>query len=180
MAYNNSSLNLTVGVTMFECVYCHIDSDRKYHGSYCSLKCKLLSGVVIQENGCWIYRKSSSGSYSKVRWESKWISAHRASYEVFKGSVEDKKWVCHTCDIPKCINPDHLFVGSASENRKDAVFKKRAALGENSPLAKYTDHQVEEIRLLRQEGFTYERLVRIFNCSMAYIYNIVKNKIRKE
>lgn len=146
----------------------------------CSIKCKLLSGIKKTENGCWLFKKSTSGSYSKIRWKKKWYSAHRCSYEVFKGEIPEGKWVCHRCDIPKCINPDHLFIGSASENRKDCIKKGRSNsnIGENSVFAKFTDTQVEEMRALKKEGFTYERLSRIFNCSIAYLYAISKNKIR--
>ena len=165
---------------MRTCVMCQESFANFGREICCSIKCKILEGKQIIENGCWIYKKSASGAYGKVRWKMKWYSAHRCSYEAFVGPIEDKKWVCHKCDTPKCVNPEHLFLGSPSENMRNAVNKKRAALGENNHFSRFTDEQVEEIRSLKDEGFTYARLVRIFNCSVTYLVKIIKNKIRKE
>lgn len=162
----------------------HFNLERDYmtcckRPNYCSPKCKLLEGIQKTDTGCWLYKNSNSGIYSKVRWEGKWHSGHRISYESFVGPVPQGLWVCHKCDTPKCINPEHLFVGSASENRRDAVNKKRIPSGEKNHFSKFTDVQVEEMRILKEEGFTYERLSRIFNCSYPYIYKIIKNTLRK-
>lgn len=143
-----------------------------------AVKLKIFTGIQKTESDCWLYKNSSSGSYSKVRWKGKWYSGHRISYFIFKGCLGDK-WVCHTCDIRKCINPDHLFLGSPSDNMKDCSRKGRIIRGENNPLSIFTDMQIEEMRLLKQEGFTYERLQRIFNCSLPQLVNVVKNKIRR-
>ena len=145
----------------------------------CSIKCKLIEGKEINDNGCWVYKKSASGVYGKVRWRCKWYSAHRSSYEAFIGPVPEGKWVCHKCDNPKCINPDHLFIGSASENRRDAIRKNRIPMGEKNHFSRFTNDQVAEIRSLREEGFTYERISRIFNCSFTYINKILSKKLRK-
>jgi len=156
-----------------------------YHPYYmpecvCNVREKILKNIEKTEKDCWLYKKSTSGEYSKLRWEGKWHSAHRISYEAFVGPIPKSKWVCHKCDIPKCVNPVHLFIGSASDNRKDAVKKKRIPMGEQNHFTKFTDVQVEEMRLLKKEGCTYERLARIFNCSFTYVKYIMSNKIRKE
>ncbi len=171
-----------LGDYMRVCVVCHGEFFNKGRDLCCSIKCKILNGRVVEENGCWIFKKSASGAYGKIRWNGKWYSAHRCSYDVFVEKLDENsnKWVCHTCDTPKCVNPAHLFLGSASDNRKDAVNKKRIPMGENNHFSKFTDKQVLEMRLMKSEGFTYDRLSRIFNCSMAHIFSIIKNKIRKE
>lgn len=180
LAYNNMIYsNYFLGVYMRFCNQC--DSEFRNVGREvgCGLKCKLLNGIK-REGDCWLYKNSSSGEYSKIRWKMKWYSAHRVSYEIHIGEIPKGKWICHNCDTPKCVNPEHLFVGSAKENRKDAVNKKRVPVGEKNHFSKFTDIQVEEIRSLKKEGFTYERLTRIFNCSFIYVNKILKNKIRKE
>ncbi len=182
MAYNNilgSYQNLNYkDMDMKQCTYCNTDFYARHAAKECGIKCKLEVNHEKIDNGCWLYKKSTSGAYGKIRWNKKWYSAHRVSYEVFKGPIEQGKWVCHSCDTPKCINPDHLFIGSPSENRKDAVNKKRVPLGEKNHFSKYTDKQVNQMRLLKNEGFTYTRLAEIFNCSFSYIQYVIKNKIR--
>lgn len=145
-----------------------------------NMKCRLLSGIEKKRNGCWLYKNSSYGAYSKIRLNKKWYSAHRASYETFIGKIPSNKWVCHKCDTPKCVNPKHLFLGTPQENSRDAIKKGRLVSGERNYFTKFTDLQIEEMRLLKKEGFSYTRLSRIFNCSFAHLLNIVKKRYRKE
>ncbi len=160
------------------CIYCHLEFDKLSSDKTCSMKCKLLDGIVKTDNGCWLFKNSSSGIYSKVRWNVKWFLAHRVSYEVFIGPIEKGKLVCHKCDTPKCINPEHLFVGTAKDNAQDRIKKGRYPMGEKNNFTILSDNQVEEMRLLRSEGFTYARLTRVFNCSQSNVIAIVKRKIR--
>lgn len=144
----------------------------------CSLKCRVLEGIVRKNNGCWIWIKLKAGDYGKLRWKSKTISAHRASYTAFIGQVPSGLHVCHKCDDPLCVNPEHLWLGTPKENKLDAKRKNRIPLGTKNHFHKFSDEQTEEMRKLKSEGFTYDRLKRIFNCSTIHIYNVVKNKSR--
>ncbi len=163
------------------CKNCNIEFKPVGCETCCTIKCRLLYGIK-KENDCWIWQGGTAGQYGKIQMNKKTYSAHRSSYLIFKGDIPAGKWVCHLCDIPLCINPDHLWLGSASENRLDSFKKKRSeyAKGENSHFSKYTDDQIKEIRKLKDEGFTYSRLKRIFNCSYTHILNIIKNKNRKD
>lgn len=177
MAYNKSYSHIED--IMKICSYCTKEFIETTNiQKYCDVKCKIMGGIKKIDEGCWLFRKSSSGQYGKIRWNKKWYPAHRLSYITFKGEIPEGKWVCHTCDIPLCINPDHLFIGSASDNARDAFSKKRRPIGEDVHFAKFTDKQVKQMRLLKQEGFTYKRLSEIFNCSFPYLYKIFKNKLR--
>jgi hypothetical protein len=146
----------------------------------CSLKCRLLSNIEKKNNGCWIYKGTNTGPYGKVRWRQQHLSAHRASFIIFKGEIPEGKWVCHKCDVPKCINPDHLFAGSAQDNLRDAREKGRLRIGEKNKSSKLTDIQVEEMRTLNGMGISIARLSRIFNISFLGTYNILKNKYRRK
>jgi hypothetical protein len=96
-------------------------------------------------SGCWLWlgslNKDGYGcSYPNIR-------AHRESYVLHKGPIQDGMCVCHKCDTPSCVNPDHLFLGTAYENNLDKVRKGRCPKGEQKPAAKLTDNAVRSIRI---------------------------------
>lgn len=91
---------------------------------------RLLSKAIrTSEEGCWLWVgvKNKDG-YGYIRGSHRLpiTLAHRASYQVFKGEIPDGYCVCHTCDNPSCINPNHLWIGTKAENNKDKVNKGRA------------------------------------------------------
>jgi hypothetical protein len=109
----------------------------------------------INESGCWIWtagtRPNKKGIPYPRHWtdERKSIGAHRFSFELIHGSIQKSMYVCHKCDTPLCVNPDHLFVGTHQDNMRDMVQKKRSftGRGENKKgKAKLTNQQAKEIR----------------------------------
>lgn len=103
----------------------------KLHTRYSSTKEKLLAMSEIDpETGCrnWIGGLRDTNpkkSYGVVYIKNKTMAAHRVSYEVFKGEKPGELLVCHKCDNPRCINPDHLFLGTALDNHNDCYNKGR-------------------------------------------------------
>ena len=91
-----------------------------------------FESAVIRDDcmpdGChiWINGKSSNG-YGNIRNNGKKVAAHRASYTIYNGPIPHGMVVCHSCDVPLCVNPAHLFLGSYSDNTKDSVNKNRHA-----------------------------------------------------
>lgn len=80
----------------------------------------------IPEVGCWIWMRGLNGrGYPFMRVRGRSMRAHRVSYEVFNGPLNPSLMVCHRCDTPSCVNPDHLFLGTNSENILDSVSKCR-------------------------------------------------------
>jgi hypothetical protein len=77
------------------------------------------------------------------------VYAHRLAYELFKGPIPPGLDCCHDCDIPPCVNPDHLFLGTARDNLRDAVAKGRVPLGSQHYNAKLTEPDVLAIREAR-------------------------------
>jgi hypothetical protein len=89
---------------------------------------KLLAYSIVDENGCWIWKKGlSSNGYAIITLPgSKRAHASRVSYETFVGPMPDEMEACHTCDMPACICPWHLFPGTHQENMRDSALKGRA------------------------------------------------------
>ena len=71
--------------------------------------------------------KIGMDGYGLIMIDNKRNRVSRVSYELFNGAIGDNMLVCHTCDNPPCINPDHLFVGTNKDNMKDMANKKRAS-----------------------------------------------------
>ena len=72
--------------------------------------------------------------------------AHRLSYEIHKGEISSNLCVCHKCDNPKCVNPEHLFLGTHQDNIKDKVSKGRSKHKENHPMVKLSNKDREAIK----------------------------------
>ena len=83
----------------------------------------------IPMSGCWIWEGMIANGYGRLRTDTdpnKALSgAHRVAWELYRGPIPDNMQVCHSCDVPCCVNPNHLFIGSASENMQDAARKGR-------------------------------------------------------
>ena len=108
---------------------------------------------VQKGDGCWLWTGSKSadpgGEYGDFYVNGRACRAHRFSWEVHFGPVPPKMLVCHHCDNPPCVRPDHLFVGTSRDNVHDALKKGRFWCGERAHRAKLTAAQVLEIRAAR-------------------------------
>ena len=106
--------------------------------------------------------------------------AHRVSYTEAYGAP--KNFVCHTCDVPSCINPDHLYDGDNSQNMRDRSARGRAkmALGERHGCSKYTEAQVKQMREMRAAGATLSQIATAFGkTDTGYISLVVRRKLWK-
>jgi hypothetical protein len=98
-------------------------------------------------SGCWLWLGPVNNTgYGIGRKRDGTRLAPRLSYIAFKDLISKGMVVCHKCDTPLCVNPDHLFLGSMADNVMDAHVKKRHCYGEAHPLAKLTENDVAYIR----------------------------------
>lgn len=112
-------------VKEYPCITCETLCFKVYAHAFCSIKCRFVSYIKKMKD-CWIWvgGKSKKG-YGKFMMNNKLFVASRASYIIFKGPIQEGKLICHTCDNPPCVNPDHLWEGTNSENQIDSIKKGR-------------------------------------------------------
>ena len=104
--------------------------------------------------------------------------AHRASWEITMGAIPDGLLVCHRCDNPPCVNPDHLFLGTHADNMEDMVRKGRKKRGENHSRARLAESDVLRIReLVAKGGLSQAAIGELFGISGTHVGNIaLRNK----
>jgi hypothetical protein len=140
------------------------------------------SKVTVDENGCWIWPHrpgTTPRNYGMTRINGKFYAAHRLSYMAYHGRI-GKYNVLHHCDVPKCCNPDHLFLGTPADNSADMVAKDRSGLRElNAPKGKLTDAQVKEIREKRQRGIPISWLAKEYGVANSYVRDIVNRREKR-
>ena len=79
-------------------------------------------------SGCWLWTQALKGDgYGHKHYEGKYQSAHRISWKLNRGPIPDGMFVLHHCDVMRCVNPDHLFLGTHEDNMRDAHEKGRGA-----------------------------------------------------
>jgi hypothetical protein len=172
-------------------------------GKYCSRECSYEAkrkphmpildrfwSKVDKSGDCWVWKDSTKGfGYGIFAvTHGKQVGAHRFSWEIHNGPIPEGLEVCHKCDNPPCVNPDHLFLGTHTENLLDMHAKGRGARGDRhgartkpesikrgeqrSTLLTWTD--VDEIRRRYAAGGVYlHELGAEFGISKENVYNIV-------
>lgn len=142
---------------------------------------RFLSYVSVSPDGCWLWNGTRIGpmEYGQFTFTDdsgkKKVMAHRFSYELHVGTIPDGLFVCHKCDVPQCVNPDHLFVGTPSDNTMDAWQKQR--MNVLPPTAKLSSDDVQEIRRLHStRTVTNKAIAAIFGVTPSNITCIVKCK----
>lgn len=77
-------------------------------------------------SGCWIWMRAvTSRGYGSLVYRNRPYLAHRFSFSIFNDGLDEFPYVCHACDTPLCVNPDHLFLGTGTDNLNDAYRKGR-------------------------------------------------------
>jgi hypothetical protein len=126
------------------------------------------------DSGCreWQKARLQSG-YGYIGVHRKVKYAHIQAYRLFRGPIPEGMCVLHTCDNPPCVNPDHLFLGTAADNSADRVAKGRQAKGESGGTARLREWQVVVILTSLANGTaTRSELSRRFNVANTTIRKV--------
>lgn len=127
---------------------------------------------------CWTWTASRRGGlgYGSYRSRGRLCSAHRFSWQLVHGQVPDGICVLHRCDVPSCVNPAHLFLGTHRDNTNDKVAKGRQARvrGERHGLSKLTAPRVIEIRARLALGANQYDLASAYGVSQPTISQVAR------
>lgn len=130
-----------------------------------------------KSDGCWdwIASKGTFG-HGKIFFRGRNIIASRASWILYRGEIPKGMCVCHKCDNPGCVNPEHLFLGTHAENMLDKTRKGRAPSGKAVKSSKLTDDDVLEIRRLYKNGASCGEIQKKFNVHKGTIWRAATNQ----
>jgi hypothetical protein len=140
-----------------------------------TLREKFLAKVCRDAaSGCWLWQGMvTPDGYGVAFIAKKRQAAHRAAWMLFCGPIPAGMAVCHKCDVRACVNPDHLFVGTAADNAQDRVNKDRTPRGEKHHATKLTVDQVSRIKTMLAEDRMYmSEIAREFGVSISTIAGI--------
>ena len=146
---------------------------------------RFYENLVFGSTSCWSWRKVLPLGYGACYMLGERF-AHRVSWILHNGPIPDGLFVLHKCDVRNCVNPDHLFLGTKSDNRQDQIRKgrqprgwkrkKNTQIGENHPLAKIRDKDVVDIRAKLAAGQSGASIAREYGVSPGMIYHIAKGR----
>lgn len=161
------------------------------YGSVCSgIEAALVQRFMTKfakglGDACWEWQAAkTSRGYGKIGAggkRGKTLLAHRLSYRIHLGEIPEGLQVCHKCDNRACVNPDHLFLGTNSDNVQDMISKGRFVSydmnGEKNPSAKLSAQQAETIKLRLKSGECRRKIAADFGVSYSLIGEIARGKL---
>jgi len=147
---------------------------------------------TIDDNGCWLYQGTQANGYGVLYFDGDRYLVHRVSYRIYYGVDPYPLLVCHSCDVPACFNPKHLFAGTHKDNMDDMRAKGRAHYQKNpnwkptkktggeadtSKFPALTKEQILFCKTAYGRGMTQRQLAEKFNVSIATVSRATRCKI---
>ena len=137
--------------------------------------------LTVTHSNCWIFTGGSKNDFHGSLWyEGESWQAHRLVWILTQGKIPDGLFVLHKCDVGMCVNPEHLFLGTQTDNIADMDAKGRSNRlqpGEKNGRALLSELDVIEIRRLAVEGKTIvATIARRYNVAFNTIDRIIKRQ----
>lgn len=136
--------------------------------------------LVLKGAQCWLWQGTKNpNGYGHMRVQGHFRSAHRLAWEYSNGPIPPGLFVCHTCDTPLCMKPDHLFLGTHQDNMKDMARKGRGGgdhTGSHNGRARLTEESVIRIREQASNGVPHNELADLYRVTEHHIDNIVAGR----
>ena len=128
------------------------------------------------ENGCWLWTAARrTTGYGVFSFNGKPVTASRVSYILYHGVDPGDLFVCHTCDNPSCVNPEHLFLGTNLDNVNDRIAKGRPA-GRYSALTEERYNEIPQY-IESHPDLSLREIARQVGANRATVQRISKNKL---
>ena len=146
---------------------------------------KFNNGYIIDDNtGCWMWNgRCDNNGYGRLSHNGRSYATHRLSYELIHKEPPGNLFVCHKCDTPGCVNPEHLFLGTNEDNMKDMAAKGRGngnpAYGVDNNMSILTEEQAQYIIDFNHYHGSLTYLAKKFNTSPQTIYYVKHRKTWK-
>lgn len=140
--------------------------------------------LVRKTESCWVWTGSTFGfghgqfHVGRIRGRLIVARAHRLAWQLLRGEIPAGMQVNHHCDVPACVNPDHLYLGTQLDNMRDAA--RRHRLPKVRRERKMTADQVRECRMLRESGWMVLPLAHRYSVSKAFISLVCRGLRRVE
>jgi hypothetical protein len=124
---------------------------------------------------CWLWLgRTDADGYGTFHVLGVVVRAHRYAFQSRKGAIPEGYYVCHSCDNPTCVNPDHLFVGTAADNAKDCVSKGRHLTWHKRSATKLTP---DLVRFIRSSPLTRRELAKETGVSVSMV-RLVQRRLK--
>lgn len=136
--------------------------------------------VQKSKYGCWIWLASTSQGYGQLQakqdGKQAMLRAHVFSWELRNGQIQDGMCVLHKCDIRRCVNPDHLFLGTRTDNAVDKVKKGRVPWGEMLPQSKLALRDIYDIRRRAASGEFHSVIAADYKVRQSTVSRIIRKE----
>lgn len=132
---------------------------------------------INKTNTCWLWTGGLTEGYGRFRFNGFMLGAHRFSWRLYRGPIPKDLFVLHSCDVRSCVNPEHLFLGTHTDNVLDAIKKRHYYGGKkerNVPRILNKEQEREVMKLYKETDKTQQIIASLYEVGQSSISRIVR------